>query len=398
MQSYLKTDEKQNCCGCGACVSVCPRKCIELKEDASGFVYPVIDREKCVSCGACDRVCLYSADAERPAREVAFFAGHSKNVGQMRASSSGGVFPAVAARFLSDGGVVYGVTLDEKQTVRFARVDDVADLPALQGSKYVQAAPDGVYGHVKDDLSAGKRVLFSGTPCQVAALKRFLGKEPDGFYTVSVICHGVPSQRMFTDYIRYLEAKHRGKLTAINFRDKEKYGWSITLSYTIERKGRAKKYSESCKLSPYFIGFLRGKILRQSCHACLFAGVDHGSDLMLGDFWGYQPQYEELRSKDGFSLLSVNSDKGRELLDSARDDLVLGDVATADAVGSGNGNLGKPTAAPPDADALFRDYEAHGFAYIAKKYLAPAHPVKEKIKALIPPSLLAWKRKRAAKQ
>ena len=397
MQSYLNTGEKINCCGCGACVSVCPKGCIELKEDERGFFYPVIDREKCIGCGACERVCLYNGNGARPARTVSFYAGHSRNTEQMKASSSGGIFPLVATDFLSRGGVVYGVTLDEKQTVRFRRVDAISDLPALQGSKYVQASPDGVYGHVKDDLSAGRHVLFSGTPCQIAALSRFVG-ESDLLYTVSVICHGVPSQRMFTDYIRYLEAKHRGKLTAINFRDKEKYGWSITLSYVIETKGKSKKYSESSKLSPYFTGFLRGLILRESCHACRFAGVDHGSDLMLGDFWGYQTQYEGLKSKDGFSLLSVNSEKGRELLDAVRDKMTLGEVALSDALASGNGNLGKPTAVPPQTDALFRDYEAYGFDYIAKKYLAPAHPVKERIKALIPPSLLAWKRKRAGKR
>lgn len=394
MQSYLNTGEKKNCCGCGACVSVCPKGCIELKEDAFGFFYPEIDRERCVGCGACERVCLYNGETDRPEREISFFAGHSENLEQMKASSSGGVFPLIATDFLSRGGIVYGVTLDQTQTVRFTRVDSVDALPSIQGSKYVQAAPDGVYRQVKDDIAAGRRVLFSGTPCQIAALSRFVG-ESDLLYTVSVICHGVPSQRMFTDYIRYLEKKHRGKLTAINFRDKEKYGWSITLSYVIERKGKAKKYSESSKLSPYFIGFLRGKIQREACHHCLFSGADHGSDLMLGDFWGYQAQYEGLKSPYGFSLFSVNSEKGRELIDAVMGQMTLGEVALSDALGSANKNLGKPTAVSADTDALFRDYETHGFDYIAKKYLAPAHPFKERIKAKIPPSLLAWKRRRA---
>lgn len=388
MPSYLITHNKSDCCGCGVCVSACPKQCISMTEDDYGFIYPEIDSLKCLNCDLCKSVCVYGDNHSYDKRNTTFFAGHSKNDIQMMSSSSGGVFPLICGKIVDNNGVVFSVTRDSDNIVKYIKIDKKEEIPLIQGSKYVQADTGIVFKRIKEELNLGKTVLFSGCPCHVAALKSYVSGNCENLYLVSVICHGVPSQKMFSDYIRFLEKKHHGQLTDINFRDKEKRGWSITLSYIIEKHGKKQKYYESSKISAYFIGFLNGLTVRESCHNCLFAGLNHESDIMLGDFWGYQEKYASLKSDLGFSIFSINTAKGEQLLSLIKTDLKYGAVDTSDVLNSLNTNLKGSTSINEKYDDLMRDYANHGFEYIAEKYLRPDHPVKEKLKNSLPTFVL----------
>ena len=256
---------------------------------------------------------------------------------------------------IENKGVVFSVTRDNCNVIKYVQIQDKKDIPTIQGSKYVQADTKGIFARIKEALDGNKLVLFSGTPCHVAALKLFLHKDYEKLFTISVICHGVPSQKMFLDYIDYLERKHKGKLIDINFRDKEKNGWSITLSYTIERR-KKKKYFVSNKLSPYFIGFLKGMIVRESCHNCLFAGLNHESDIMLGDFWGFKERYAHLKSFFGFSIFSVNTEIGSRIMSMIKMNMEYGPVDTDDVFDSLNTNLKHSTIMDDNYYLLMDDY------------------------------------------
>ena len=394
MGTYLVSNTKKECCGCGACSAICPKKCISLETDEYGFYYPKVNISNCIQCHLCESVCIYNEQNRFNRINSEFYAGHNSNVDQMMLSSSGGLLPIICEKIIENKGVVFSVTRDNCNVIKYVQIQDKKDIPTIQGSKYVQADTKGIFARIKEALDGNKLVLFSGTPCHVAALKLFLHKDYEKLFTISVICHGVPSQKMFLDYIDYLERKHKGKLIDINFRDKEKNGWSITLSYTIERR-KKKKYFVSNKLSPYFIGFLKGMIVRESCHNCLFAGLNHESDIMLGDFWGFKERYAHLKSFFGFSIFSVNTEIGSRIMSMIKMNMEYGPVDTDDVFDSLNTNLKHSTIMDDNYYLLMDDYSKYGFDYIVRKYLKPDHPIKETIKKVLPsPFINFFKAKR----
>ncbi len=299
---------KDECVGCWACSNSCPIGAIAMSEDEEGFRYPVINAEKCVDCGACSNVCPSLHSARESGIEPEAFAFINSDEAIRSRSSSGGVFYALAAKVLDNGGIVYGAAFDEKWEVAHKSVENVKDLKALCGSKYLQSRIEGVYVQVRQQLNRGRQVLFSGTPCQCVALRNFLGKEYANLLLVDLICHGVPSPKVWRQYVDY-RAKGE-KISKISFRDK-KLSWErFLLSFSFE-KG-SKNIAEDLHNDLYLKGFLQNLYLRPSCHKCKFCRTNRSVDITLGDYWGVQQDLPAMYDGKGTSLVMLYSDKGRE--------------------------------------------------------------------------------------
>lgn len=306
--------ESNKCCGCGTCVSVCPTHAISMKNKLDTFSYPEIDEGLCIKCHKCYNSCP-STQENTVAWPMYGYAAVNKDSDDVALSSSGGAFSAIARTFIKAGGYVCGSEMQYGKYVgaRHIIIKDESDIPKLQGSKYVQSDLNTVYIEIKDLLKAGELVLFSGTPCQVAGLKLYLGKKQDRLYTIDIVCHGVPSPELFASYIKLLENKH-GKVKNFSFRDKS-YGWGKFGSFIVES---GQKVELPCEKSSYYSMFMSGHLQRESCYSCQFAKAERVSDMTIGDYWGiekYQPELlEQIDVNKGCSAILVNTDKGKELI------------------------------------------------------------------------------------
>ena len=319
-KNWLNTDM---CTGCGACSDKCPVNCISMVDDG-GCRKPDIDLEKCLNCNQCKKVCpnFIPVSNLEPAKK-SFIACYKVRDIAIK-SSSGGMFAALANYILSIKGVVYGATMsytDNTLICKHIRIDNKKDISLLQGSKYVQSRLDGIYTEVKRDLSAGKIVLFSGTSCQVASLRNFVGHH-DCLYTVDLVCHGVPKDKLFYDYVHFLEKKFDGKVESIAFRTKEIFHHGIPMLYTIQAKLRKEDSTVIAKnfirpKSSFYRLFSNRAGYRESCYQCKYASTLKPSDLTLGDF---RPSATEivqygLNPTEHYSSVFLHSPKGSELLE-----------------------------------------------------------------------------------
>ncbi len=385
MNAYLESNKAEACCGCGACTSVCPTSCIEMQEDRDGFLFPVlISADKCINCNLCKKVC----PIEHPFKNeggLQAFGAYSVDDEMLKSCSSGGIFPELSDYVLNEGGCVYGAVFDDNWNLHHDRASNLEELKRQYGSKYVQSCIGGCYSDCKESLEKGQLVLFTGTPCQIAGLRNFLRKEYDTLFTLDVICHGVPSTKMFHAYLSTLEKKHGGNICEVVFRDKSKNGWSITLKYSIKKKnGKINSYFYKSSDSSYFSAFLKGMIARESCYHCPFSTLSRPGDLTLGDFWGYQKTRPELKNHMGLSLVLCNSPKGEQLLDILRERNVFFAEVTQDSIRqSENKNLFYPTKRNNTRDVIYEELERQGYRYL-EKHLIPVRKksvvIKEKIR------------------
>ena len=321
--------EKKDCCGCGACMNICPKTAIHMGKDEYGFVYPKIDTEKCVECGACKQVCAFQNEPTRrqPQRVYAIV---SKNNDLVKKSASGGLFGTMAVQVLEQGGCVYGAVMQHEEHelhIRHVCCETKAELYHLQGSKYVQSSLGNIFKDVQKKLKNDIFVLFSGTPCQVDALKSYLRKDYPNLLTVDIICHGVPSEQFFNDYIHYTEKKIGGEISEFKFRDKSA-GWGLNakVKYTND-KGENADYSVSYLDSSYYDLFLSAKIYRENCYKCPYATSNRCGDITIGDYWGIEDEHPEtleqnggrLSEKNGISVSLINSDKGIAFFDEIKE-------------------------------------------------------------------------------
>lgn len=305
------------CVGCGVCVNACPVDALVMRENVEGFICPEVDEKKCVKCGMCLSVCPkqnYEKNAE-PIPEV--HAAYATEAIQ-QVSSSGGLFTVLANHVLDMGGVVCGAAYNRFMEVNHIIIDNKKDLGRLRGSKYVQSNPGMIYADVKKMLSQGKIVLFSGTPCQVAAMKNFAGKDANGLFTVDILCHGVPPYRVFQRYLD--EIRGTKSVHNVEFRSK-KFGWSA--EHIIITFNDGTKYEGAFSQDPYVKGFLRNVFLRKSCEHCDFSEVPRCADITLGDFWGIRKIDEKLFSSLGTSIVFLNNSKGKELYGTVAGQLAL---------------------------------------------------------------------------
>ena len=339
--------DKQNCCGCGACAQRCPQQCISMRIDQEGFLYPHVDESFCVNCGLCESVCPFlKPEAERTPLEV--FAAINRDEGVRQHSSSGGVFSLLASSVISAGGVVFGVRFDEQWNVVFDYAEDKDKIGLFRGSKYVQANVGDAYKKCECFLKEGRKVLFSGTPCQISGLKKYLQKEYTNLVACDLICHGVPSPKVWEKYlfsvrkrkmkknaIWWLLAKvpfgSSGKrlpfITGIRFRDKSN-SWK-RYRFVLELKeapaegmqspvlSSTKTINELFYVNAYMKAFLHNLSLRPSCYHCKSKCGRSNSDITLADFWGIQNVSPEMDDDKGTSLVLVYNDKGTTLLNNA---------------------------------------------------------------------------------
>lgn len=326
MTQMIEIKDKSQCCGCNACVQRCPKQCIAMCEDEEGFLYPEVDEAICIDCGLCENVCpvINQADARIPLQVYA-----AKNTDEKirMHSSSGGVFSILAEQTIKQGGVVFGARFDENWEVKHDYTETIDGVSVFRGSKYVQSKTGDTFKQAEQFLKQNRKVLFSGTPCQIVALKRYLKKEYENLLLVDFICHGVPSPGVWRKYLKQVIALTCDKNTVsshlklllsernalvegISFRDKrlgwQKYSFSLTLSTTDESGNKnTVSLSESLNENLFMRGFLANLYLRPSCYACPANKGKSGSDITLGDYWGISSLMPDYDDDKGISAISV---------------------------------------------------------------------------------------------
>lgn len=317
---------KNSCCGCTACASICPQSCITLLPDKEGFLYPKIDASKCIECGQCVKVCPYN-DGEDERLPLYALAATNKDDKIRLSSSSGGIFSVLANYIVQHNGVVFGATFDKSFKVIHDYSASDEGISKFRGSKYVQSDLNDTFKKIRDYLICNRLVLFSGTPCQVLGLKRFLGRDYLNLYTVDLICHGVSSPKVWEWYLKI----QNQRIVKVNFRDKTN-GWrNFHFSIMNEDKdGVISLYiSEEFNESPFTKAYHNNLSLRPSCYNCIAKKGCSGSDITLGDFWGMENVGLDDDNK-GTSIILVNTVKGKELL--ASQDITASEVDFSTAI------------------------------------------------------------------
>lgn len=305
----INITERKDCCGCEACGQVCPQNCISYHKDSEGFLYPKVDKSRCINCGLCERVCPQLNFNERRNPILTLGAIYPDYLIR-KESSSGGVFTALALTVLSKGGIIYGACFTDNWVVIHNSANTVQELSKLRTSKYVQSQIGKAFIEVKDHLQKHKIVMFTGTPCQIYGLKKFLKKDYSNLLLVEVACHGVPSPKAWSAYLAHFE--HKGVIQYISFRDKS-YGWE-NYKLTIKYKSKRTSYSNRSIYDPYLCCFLRHLTIRPSCFYCKSKNGRSGADILLGDLWGCEKLAPTLDDHKGASLILVYSEKGEEYI------------------------------------------------------------------------------------
>lgn len=369
--------DRGRCTGCTACAAGCPKDAITMVRDSEGFSYPAVDLNACIHCGRCTAICPMLRQRE-PMPLPAAFAAWNADDQIRRHSTSGGAFTALAEYILEGGGVVYGAALDGKQHLRHVACFRKEDLWRLRGAKYVQSDLGQTFREIREALKK-RPVLFSGTPCQVDGLYRFLGGKPENLTTCDLVCHGVPSPGVWEDMVRSMERRKGKAIQSVRFRDKVT-GWKdshLTLIY-----GDGTVDSAPLFATEYGRAFGRALFLRPCCHRCAYTNLNRPGDFTLGDFWGLGPDELPEQQTRGVSLLLVNSPHGSYLFDQLP---LRRQVFPIERAVAGNPRLAFPLAPPPDRAAFFAAYALKPFEQVRKQYFkVPPLPVRLAGKALTP--------------
>ena len=375
---------KKHCTGCRMCEQICPVSAIKMIENSEGFIEPYLDKAKCIDCGLCANRCPQLNNVKyNKLNKIKTYAAKNKNVSEQKASSSGGIFSAIANYILENNGVVYGSAFNKEIVVEHIRIVNKEELNKLRGSKYVQSNTKHTFKEVKADLESHKMVLYSGTPCQIAGLKAFLGKEYEKIYTVDFVCHGVPSPKLFFKYIKWLEEKNKSKIKNYEFRNKEKNGWGLTAKVTFEN-GKVKYINSN--LDSYYKSFLEGKTYRECCYSCKYSNTDRVSDITLADYWGIENEHPEFYDEKGVSAILVNTIKGKEIINNIKDSIQLEDT-TLEKILNKNKNLKSPTQRKKEREDIYKNIENMDFVTYIKNNLKYKRKIKDIIKSIIPGSI-----------
>ena len=371
-----------NCVGCGACESLCPVNAIQITENFEGFLYPEIDSSKCVNCGLCLKKCPSNNPVFSNSQKYCGGLKINEKTALLESASGGACYELSKHIIEKHNGVVYGCAWDDL-TAKHVRVETVAQLSKLQSSKYVQSNTIGVYKKVEEDLKS-QVVLFIGTPCQVNGLKCYLGKDYENLYTVGLICHGVPSPKLFKNYLKYLESKKGSKIIEYNFRYKKKKGWGTNFWFKCEN---GKEYTGSMSLDKYGSDFLAGKNYRSSCYDCKYCNVNsRPEDITVGDFWGLMGVNSSFYSEDGVSSIICHNEKGMQLIKSLNEIEFF--ECESEKIVKNQHNLVKPTNKPETRDGYYKNIDGDFF-----KNKKVGFKIKDRIIAIMPKALIKLAKK-----
>jgi len=324
----IKIKKKQNCAGCAACTNACPRQCILMVEDNEGFLYPQVDVHKCIDCGLCEKACPI-INKHRSKHTPIAYACINKNENIRLESSSGGVFTIIAENTINSGGVVFGASYNEELKLVHSYEKTIVGLAKYRGSKYEQSIIGETYKQAKEFLQKDIQVLFTGTPCQIGGLYSYLGKGYEKLLCIDIVCHGVPSPKVFKRYKASIENKYGAKIRRIVFRSKN-WGWklfSLVLSFDNNTE-----YIEKFTQDMYMQGFLQNLYLRPSCYDCSFKSINRQSDITIADFWGIENILPKLNDDKGTSLILVNSIKGNKVFEKLQDNMIVEEVDSEEAI------------------------------------------------------------------
>lgn len=358
--------EKKDCCSCTACMNICPKQAITIKDDSDGFTFPEINNDLCIECKLCKKVCAFQNVPVIESEPITTYVAINKNKDIISSSASGGIFGALACLIFEKGGVVFGCAYNEDMEPEHICIDNQSDMKRVQGSKYVQSNINATYTEAKKFLKKDRWVLFTGTPCQIAGLKSYLGKDYDNLITADIICHGVPSIDFFRGYIKYLEEKLGGRVTNINFRDKSK-GWGHVEKVIYQKNGRISEKLLQPFNSYYHSYFLKGDILRENCYECKYACSSREGDFTMGDYWGIEKVHPEIDTKSGVSVLIVNSKKGMGLIGELSKFLDLTE-STFEQARKKNRQLNSPIAKSDRREVILKIWRDGGHEAIANEY------------------------------
>ena len=363
-KKMINIDNKEKCCGCTACASSCPKKCIKMTYDSEGFIYPNIDIKMCINCGLCEKVCPFNNKIESKTLKASAFAAKCKNESVRQKSSSGGIFSLFAKYIISESGSVYGVSMNNAcDLAEHIRVIHEDGLEKLRGSKYLQSDLRNTFRLVKEDLIEGKYVLFSGTPCQISGLSRYLGKKYDNLFLVEIICHGTPSVAFWRKYKEHLEKKNKLTITSVNFRKKR----NVWNDFEYPKNGSSKYVFNSQFEDPYLIMFLKDICLRPSCYKCVSKSTESNADLTIGDYWGAKEDVPDMDDDKGLSIVFVQTEKGKQLLGKIENDCFLTSANFDNAI-KHNKSYYESVKRPEQRTTFYVDLERLTFAKMRKKY------------------------------
>lgn len=354
-------ENKQDCCGCTACMTVCPKSAISMKPDENGFLYPVIDNDKCIKCQLCIKTCAFQNgyDTSNNLEEPLVYAVKHKNQEERKTSRSGGMFVAIADWILSQNGVIYGAGYGDNFYIMHKRVSSKEQLFELKGSKYVQSDMNTVFSQVIQDLKDGKYVLFSGTACQTAGLYSSLKNiDTEKLFVCDIVCHGTPSPYIWRDYLEFTKKKYKSSIINVDFRDKS-YGWHTHIESLYLKNG--KKIPNDL----YTYLFYKHIMFRPSCGDCKYTNTTRPSDITLADFWGIEKAVPNFDDDKGVSLVFLNTEKGKSLFNNIKDNVEYQPSKLEDCM---QPNLQHPSVFSTQYDDFWKDYQNNGFEYVSRKY------------------------------
>ena len=311
MNKSIELVKPDNCCLCQACIDSCPVQAIELKKYYNGFLYPEISKSKCINCGKCYNSCPTTMEKRETAPRKVYAAKNASLEIQLK-STSGGIFSAIAESLLEHNYYIYGVCFDENMKIKHQGIHSIRDLEKLRGSKYVQSDMSGIYNEIKQLLLKREKVLFCGCPCQVFALKHYLGNCIDNIVMIDVACHGILSPQLFNSYIDYLQKKYHKSITGFEFRNKDKLNWinsEVKVVFEDESTVSWVYYNDA-----FLKGYFSNIALKEECYHCSFRNFRSGSDLTIGDFWGIQKTFPDFYDHNGVSFICCNNENGENII------------------------------------------------------------------------------------
>lgn len=372
----IEITRKVDCCGCRACVEICPKKCIAWDTDIEGFRYPKVDTSRCIECHLCEKVCpqIHLEQRDKNWESPKVFGGFVRDDYVRIDSTSGGIFSAIAQLFLEQGHYIAGAVYDEKFNLHSLLSNKTEDLLKIRSSKYLQNDPEHLYKDVKKLLSEGKSVLVCSTPCQIAGMLNFLGGRHENLTTVDFICKGVCSSKIFHSYLEYISKRYGSNVKSVKFKYKDSNNPWGQLSTKIEL-ANGKTYVAKKVHDSYMTTFLdTGLSVRPSCLECPFKGFPRYADISLGDLWGINTVFPDAKdTAKGYSVITINNDKGLKILEAIKDNITVEEIQLNQAT-KANIHLLQPYdptygADPSVRESFFQDLDNIGYEQTIRKYV-----------------------------